>query len=205
MKRRNHLPTGAKPKEGRVLTERQFLRLVFVLREDTMARNQTIYSKFEAIEEQLAHCYFILQRRFIVNPPLAKFWAETAMDEMQHSSILRFCRERGLIADVDVDAKTIEHIEELMETVKNIVSDPEVSIDEAFYASLLMESSELDNAYEKLTGSLARDHRLLFDAIQASQRAHHGTLADAAEEFSANRGLAEAFRRLGNVLDKHSR
>jgi hypothetical protein len=63
-----------------------------------------------------------------------------------------------------------------------------------------MESSELDDAYEKLTGALARDHRLLFDAIQANQRAHHGSLADAAEEFSADRGLAEAFRKLGKHL-----
>jgi hypothetical protein len=165
-----------------------------------MARNQAIYSKCEAVEEQLAHCYFILQGRFIANPPLARFWADAAIDEMQHSSILRFCRERGLIADVDVDLKTIDHIEELLETVKNIVNDPEVSVDEAFYASLLMESSELDDAYEKLTGALARDHRLLFDAIQANQRAHHGSLADAAEEFSADRGLAEAFRKLGKHL-----
>ena len=170
-----------------------------------MARNQAIYSKFEALEEQLAHCYFALQERFIANPPLAKFWAEAAMDEMQHSSILRFCRERGLIADVDVDPKAIEHIDELLETVQNIVKDREVSIDEAFYASLLMESSEMDEAYTKLTGSLARDHRLLFDEIQANQHAHHGTFADAAEEFSHDRGLAEAFRNLGNVLRRPSR
>src|SRR6185436_14404231 len=125
-----------------------------------------------------------------------KFWAGAAMDEMQHSSILRFCREHGLLAEVDVEPKTIEHIDDLLETVENIVNDPEVSVHEAFYASLLMESSELDDAYAKLTGSLARDNRLLFAAIHANQRAHHGSLADAAEEFSRDRGLAEAFRRL---------
>jgi len=162
-----------------------------------MARNQTIYSKFEAIEEQLAHCYFVLPGRFIADPPLSRFWAEAAMDEMQHSSILRICRERGLVADVDVSQETIAHIEELLETVKNIVNDPEVTVDEAFYASLLMESSELDATYERLTGSLARDHRLLFEAIQANQRAIHGSVADAAEEFRRDRSLAEAFIKHG--------
>ena len=40
MRRHNHLPTGAKPREQRVLTERQFLRLILFLPEDTLARNQ---------------------------------------------------------------------------------------------------------------------------------------------------------------------
>jgi hypothetical protein len=196
MKRHNHLPTGSRPRERRLLTERQFFGLASPTREDKMTRNQNIYAKFEAAEEQFAHCYFVLQDRFIANPALAKFWAEAALDELQHSSILRFCRERGFIADVDLEPKTLNHIEELLETVKNIVGDPDVSVEEAFYASLLMEASELDDAYEKLTASLAKDHRLLFEAIHASLRAHHGTFADAAKEFCGDRGIAEAFRRL---------
>ena len=122
------------------------------------------------------------------------------MDELQHYSILRFCRERGMIAEADVDFRTIERVEELIETVKGIVSDPEVSINEGFYASLLMESSELEDIYEKLTAVLARDHRLLYDAILASFRAHHAALAGAAEEFCSDRGIAKAFRNLGRRL-----
>ena len=99
-----------------------------------------------------------------------------------------------------MDFRTIERVEELLETVKGIVSDPEVSINEAFYASLLMESSELEDIYEKLTAVLARDHRLLYDAILASFRAHHAALAGAAEEFCSDRGIAEAFRNLGRRL-----
>src|SRR2546427_6197231 len=56
--------------------------------EDTMTnRRSMIYAKFEVFEEQLAHCYFMLHERFIANPPLAKFWAETAMDELQKHRI----------------------------------------------------------------------------------------------------------------------
>src|SRR5438094_8688015 len=101
-------------------------------------RRSMIYAKFEVFEEQLAHCYFMLHERFIANPPLATFWAETAMDELQHYSILRFCRERGVMAEADVDFRTIERVEELLETVKGIVSDPGASITAACSESRLL-------------------------------------------------------------------
>lgn len=163
-------------------------------------RQMMTYARFEAFEEQLAHCYFMLHERFITNPRLAKFWMGAGMDELQHHSILRFCREHGMMADVDIDFKAAQQIEELLETVKGIVSDPEVSVNEAFYASLLMESSEMEDIYEKLISALARDHRLLYDAVQASLRSHHGTLADAAEEFCSDRGMSEAFKNLGRKV-----
>lgn len=162
-----------------------------------MTKRQMIYARFEAFEEQLAHCYFLLHERFIANARLAKFWAETAMEELQHSSMLRFCRERGFMAEVDIDYEVAEHVEQLLETVKGLATDPEVSVDESFYAALLMEASELDDVYGKLTAGLAKDHRVLFDAIQASLRSHHATFAEAAAEFSGDRSLAEAFRNLG--------
>lgn len=162
-----------------------------------MAKRDATYTKFETIEEQVAHCYFLLHEHFIANPPLAKFWVEAAMDELQHHSILRFCRERGLMSDVDIDHRGIEKIEELLETVKSIVTDPEVTIDEAFYASLVLETSELDEVYEKLTRVLAADHPLLYQAIQTSMRSHHQTFMEGAERFCKDRGFVEAFRNLG--------
>lgn len=165
-----------------------------------MTKTQTSYAKFEAFEEQLAHCYFLLHERFIANPPMAKFWAETAMDELQHHSILRFCRERGLTAEVDIDPRTAVHIEQLLETVRAICSKPDVSVEEAFYASLLMETSEIEDVYEKLTGALAKDHRLLFEAIQHSMRSHHQTFADAADEFCGDQAIADAFKNLSAKL-----
>ena len=163
-----------------------------------MTKVDAMYSKFEAFEEQLAHCYFRLHEHFIANPPLAKFWAEAAMDELQHSAILRFCRERGLtVTDFDIGRLTMERIDDLLDTAKDIVNDPEVTVDESFYASLLMESSELDEIYEELTRGLAKDHLLLYQAIHAGLRAHFDSFADAALEFSGDKGLAEAFRAFG--------
>jgi hypothetical protein len=146
------------------------------------------------LEEQLAHCYFTLHERFASNPDLAAFWADTAWEEMQHSSILRYCREQGLRADDTVNINTANHVAQLLATVKRVVQNPGVTVDEAFYVSLLMESSELDDAYEKLTRPLARHHRALFEAIHASMRSHHDKFADGAMEFSANKAYAEAFR-----------
>src|SRR5688572_8402284 len=98
MRRHNDLGIRSGFQERTFMTERQFLRFAQCLEEDNMTKRQMIYAKFEGFEEQLAHCYFVLHERFIANPPLAKFWANTAMEELQHSSILRFCRERGLMA-----------------------------------------------------------------------------------------------------------
>lgn len=161
-----------------------------------MTKMETVYAKFEGFEEDLAHCYFLLHGRFIANPPLAKFWVEAAMDELQHCSILRFCRERGLMTDANIDPKTAAHVEELLDTVQGLAADPEVSIDEAFYASLLMESSEMEETYEKLTAGLSKDHPLLFEAIHASLRAHHSSFADAVGQFAGDRGFVEAFKNL---------
>lgn len=165
-----------------------------------MTNSEAIYAKYESFEEQLAHCYFLLHERFIADPQLAKFWADAAMDELQHFSMLRFCRERRAISAVQPDARTTHHIEDLLETVKGIASDPDVSIEEAFYASLLMESSELDDVYKDLIDRLEVDHPFLYQAIHANLRAHHESFREGAEQFCKDPGFAEAFRNLGRSI-----
>ena len=196
MKAHNKL-TGIRLLEARVsLTERQILRFAGQLEEDTMTQREAIYTRYEKFEEELAHCYFLLHERFIADPPLARFWAEAAMDELQHFSILRFCKERCLMADVEPGATTTSNIEDLLETVKAIVSDPEVTVDEAFYASLLMESSEMEEVYERLVKGLEKDHPLLYQAIHSSLQSHLREFREGAERFCKDRGFVEAFRNM---------
>jgi hypothetical protein len=166
-----------------------------------MTKDHATYAKFEAFEEQLAHCYFMLHERFIGNPPLAKFWGETAMDELQHHSILKYCQEHDVMTSAGIEPDTLEHVEQLLDTVKGIVTDPAVSVEEGFYAALLMESSELDDVYQKLTRGLAKDHRLLYAAIQTSLDAHHASFTEAAEKYCRDRGIAEAFRNLARRIE----
>jgi hypothetical protein len=167
-----------------------------------MTKTNAVYARFEAFEEQLAHCYFLLHERFIADPPLAKFWAESAMEELEHFSILRFCREKGLTAQVELDIEVADHIEQLLEMTKSIVAEPNVTIEDAFYASLLMETSEIDEIYEKLIRTLVKDHLLLYQAVVASLRSHHDRFADGAQAYCGNTTFADAFRALGRFERK---
>src|SRR6516164_1632419 len=115
-----------------------------------MRQSQTTYSRFEDIEAQIAHCYFLFHERFIRNPRFSQFWLEMAMQELQHSAMLQFCREHACMADADVNADASRNIEELLDVVKGVATDTDVSMDEALYASLQIESSELEDVYEKL-------------------------------------------------------
>src|SRR6266571_7529653 len=133
MRRYNNFVMRNRPGERCFLTERQFLRYAVDFEEDTMTnRRSMIYARFEVFEEQLAHCYFLLHERFIADPPLAKFWAESAMEELEHFSMLRFCREKGLMSEVELDVDVADHIEQLLEMTKSIVQDSDVTVDNAF-------------------------------------------------------------------------
>ena len=58
----------------------------------------------------------------------------------------------------------------------------------------------MDDVYEKLTRTLAKDHPLLYEAVRSSLRSHHSSFADAVEKFSGDRGFAEAFRNLRRAV-----
>ena len=100
------------------------------------------------------------------------------------------------MANVEPGTTTTNNIEDLLETVKAIVSDPEVTVEEAFYASLLMESSEMEEVYERLVKALEKDHPLLYQAIHASLQSHLREFREGAERFCKDRGFVEAFRNM---------
>jgi hypothetical protein len=163
-----------------------------------VTKQEEMYGRFEALEERLAHCYFVLQERFIGDPPLAKFWADVAMEELQHAAVLRYCREHVLVTDVAIDPKLHERIDDLLDTVSNLVRNPDVTVEEAFYSSLLIESSELDEVYGKLIRVLKSDHLILYRTIKSNLRRHHDKFAEGASTFLADRAFAEAFTNVGN-------
>src|SRR5262245_60477572 len=132
--------------------------------------SQDLYAKFEALEEEVAHCYFVFHEQFLSNSPLAKFWVEAALDEMQHASILRFCREHQLLGPLEDGKAVAKKIDELLDILRVTVSKAKISVDDAFAAALVAESSELDEAYKKLTRPLVQAHLMLYDAIQSNLR-----------------------------------
>jgi hypothetical protein len=155
--------------------------------------SQDLYAKFEALEEQVAHCYFLFHERFLSNAPLAKFWLDAALDEMQHASILRFCREHKLFGQVDNAADTAGKIDALMDTLRDAASKTNIGVDEAFAAALIVESSELDETYQKLTRPLVQAHLMLYQAIQSNLRLHHYSFAEAAQRFCQDKSYSAAF------------
>ena len=161
-----------------------------------MIRTETTYSRFEAIEAQIAHCYFLFHERFIRNPRFSQFWLEMAMQELQHSAMLQFCREHACMGDADVNVNASRNIEQLLDVIKGVATDPDVSMDEALHASLLIESSELEDVYEKLTAAVKDHNELLYRAMHKDFQAHQEAFAEAAAEFASRPALARAFRLL---------
>jgi hypothetical protein len=161
--------------------------------------SEDLYAKFEALEEEVAHCYFVFHKRFLANSPLAKFWIEAALDEMQHASILRFCREHKLSGNIDDADAVAMKIDELLDALRDAVGKAKITVDEAFAAALVVESSELDEAYEKLTRPLVQAHLMLYEAIQSNLRLHHYNFAEAAEQFCRDKTYASAFTGLAKT------
>jgi hypothetical protein len=164
-----------------------------------MMSSETTYAQFEALEERVAHCYFLLHERFINNPQLATFFAEAAMDELQHSSLLKFCRERGIMSSLQIDPAAAEKVRKLVDSVSAIAADPRVTVNEAFNVSLMIESSEMDDVFDKLTQPLNRDHPFLYEAIQSSLRLHHLKFDEAAKRFLGDHARIEDLQQLGTA------
>jgi hypothetical protein len=161
-----------------------------------MRQSETTYSRFEAIEAQIAHCYFLFHERFIRDPRFSQFWLEMALQELQHSAMLHFCREHACMAEADINVNASRNVEELLDVIKGVAIDPDVSMDEALYASLLIESSELEDVYEKLTTALKDHNELLYEAMHKDLQVHQNTFAEAAAEFASRPALARALKLL---------
>jgi tRNA isopentenyl-2-thiomethyl-A-37 hydroxylase MiaE len=164
-----------------------------------MTKREAVYTKHERFENELAHCYFLLHRRFIAEPALSRFWSDAAREELEHFSILRFCREHQAMTNIELDPNAVQDIEDVLETVKNVVTDSNVTVDEAFFAALLIESTEMDKIYGKLSSGLQKDHPVLYQAIQASLLTHYLDFEQGAEKFCKDRKFIDAFRKMGDA------
>lgn len=156
----------------------------------------SIYVTFETFEERAADFSFILHERFVHLPPLSQFWTEMALQELQHASVLRFCRERRLFNTAGITEKMVARVGDQLNAAARIISTEHVTVDEAFHAALLLESSELDAAYETLSRQLSGPYFMLQRAVESNTRDHHLRFADAAAEFSTDPALAGAFQKL---------
>jgi hypothetical protein len=171
---------------------------------DLMTGKAELYRRFERFERNMALIYLRMHRRFIDNPPLASFWMHAALDEVQHASILRFCRENHAFALKELSTGTVERIEDLMASVSAVFGREDLTLKEAFYAALLIEASELDDVYAGLTSGLADRYPDIYKNVQNQVSRHHKHFALAAERFVEDRSFALAFRNLAKTHEKQT-
>jgi hypothetical protein len=166
-----------------------------------MTKEVELYTQYETFERNLARVYMDLHERFLRNEELAHFWQEMAQEELRHASVLRLCREQGCFTPDRIDPSAAERIESLVRTVRSVANSPDLTISEAFYASLLVEASELDDVYSHLIRGLLPESRDAYDAISEHLEMHHEKFAAAAEKFVRDPAFVAAFR---NLAKRHA-
>lgn len=167
-----------------------------------MTRQVELYTRYEAFEQKLARVYMDLHERFKYNPKLAQFWLDMAQEEIRHASVLRLCREQSCFTPDPIDASAGDRIDGLVRTVTSVANRPDLTVSEAFYASLLVEASELDEVYSHLIRGLLPESPESYGAIQESLESHHEKFAAAAEMFLGDPAFVAAFR---NLAKRHAR
>lgn len=155
-----------------------------------------IYETFEGFEMQAADLYVVISRRFAEHARLSWFWAEMALEELEHSSMLRLCREYGLVDDDGVNDALLGSIRDVLKRAAAAGARPGLTVTEAFRLALEIESCELERAYEKLTRPLYRPYPFLQEALHQGMRDHQRRFAKAIIEFSDDPTLAEHFETL---------
>jgi hypothetical protein len=161
-----------------------------------MTREVELYTQYETFEEKLARVYRDLHDRFIDNAELAQFWLDMSYEELRHAAVLRLCREQGCFTPDRIDSSAAERIEGLVRTVTSVANSPDLTIPEAFYASLLVEASELDDVYSHLIRGLVPESREAYNAVHDNLATHHEKFAVAAEKFLHDPAFVAAFRNL---------
>jgi hypothetical protein len=161
-----------------------------------MTDKTEVYSRFERFERSMALTYMRMHRRYMDNHPLASFWMHAALDEVQHASILRFCRDNHAFCLEDLDAHIADRIEDLLASVSAVFGREDLTLKEGFYAALLIEASELDEVYTVLAGGLAHRFPDIYRTVQKQIDRHHEHFASAAERFIEDAAFAAAFRNL---------
>lgn len=157
---------------------------------------QAIYETFQGFEEQVASVYFTMSRQFASHTRLSWFWAEMTFEELQHGSTLRFCRESALFSVEEVSEESIARIRALLERAATVAADKELTVTEAFRLAFEIESSEIDDIYEKLTRPLYSPYPFLQEAFHLGYRDHLRRFAKAIVQFSGDASLNQNFESL---------
>ena len=155
-----------------------------------------VYEGFIHFEERSAQLYLELSVRFADNPALRWFWVEMAMEEKQHAGMLQHCREAGVYAGALPDKGQVERLDSLFTQIEKRILAPDLALDEAFDAAARLESSEINDVYNRLTAPIEGPAHIVRKKMELSVAGHFEKLRDAARRFGASAAIQSRLDKL---------
>jgi hypothetical protein len=145
-----------------------------------------IYDGFIGFEERSAALYMELSVKFFNNPALSWFWVEMAMEEKQHAGMLHHCREAGVFAAELPGKDQIQRLAALFRSLESRLTQPELTVDDAFEMAVELESSEINDVYSRLTAPIQGPAHVMRKKVELSVENHFARLLEAAVQFNAS-------------------
>lgn len=145
-----------------------------------------IYDGFISLEERSAALYLELSVRFADNVEMSWFWVEMAMEEKQHAGMLQHCREAGVYTDDLPGRDQIQNLNALFRSLEARLAAPELSEDAAFEIAIELETSEINDVYDKLTAPIQGPARVMRKKIELSLGNHFTRLWQAGSKFGVS-------------------
>lgn len=167
-----------------------------------MKSPRKIYQQFVAFEEQAAAIYFRMASRLSPeNPELSGFW-DMGMQEKQHAGLLQFCINEELFAtDLPSDTQ-IQQTKALFAALRKRAADPNLSIEDAFKIATQMETSEVNDIYDRLTTPVHASMYLLRRKLATMLPDHIGHLYKEARKCGVSE---ETLKELERAVSRQSR
>jgi hypothetical protein len=149
-------------------------------------KSHYLYKGFIQFEERSAELYLDLSARFFDKPELKWFWIEMAMEEKQHAGMLQHCCEAEVFAS-DLPGKTeVQNLNRLFVDLERRAKAETLSVDDAFGIAIDLESSEINDIFNKLTAPIDGPVHKLKKKMELSVGGHFEKLQVAAVEFGAS-------------------
>jgi rubrerythrin len=138
-----------------------------------MKSPQDVYRRFIDFEEQAAAIYLRMASRFSPeNLEVGSIWLDMGIQEKQHAGLLQFCLAEELFStDLPSDKQVLE-TEVLFSRLTRQAANPDLSVEEAFEIAAQLESSEVNDIYDRLTTPVHASMYLLRRKIAASLPDH---------------------------------
>jgi rubrerythrin len=163
-----------------------------------MRSPQEIYRRFIEFEEQAAGIYMQMASRFShENPELASLWLDMGMEEKQHAGLLQFCLAEKLLATELPDEAEIATAEQLFARLSKEATSPGLSTESAFKIAAVMETSEINTIYDRLTTPVHPSMYLLRRKIATMQN-HIGHVLQEARKFNVSETTIKELERIAS-------